>query len=252
MTPKYLCEARDTAAGAKGVAHEGGAGRRSAMAKSVESLGAKLETLDYAFVIVDRPDDVSAAALALAVNQSGAASAKTVAPTTPEDIDKAGKKAVAYGRRVTEAANAVRSSPACGRGLGEGPAAPFSRSVGDALLGEGGPGGAGELLVARLGDAGPVGEGQRRRAGERGREGGESEGLGRGNDLLETRRRAATAASTRGTARSAPGFGNGRRPHRIVAVSAAANAQRRTLRPLRVRPLCRGRQRAKRPRPYRR
>ena len=90
------------AEGAKGVAREGGSGRRAAIAKMTEGLGGKLETFYYAFgdvdayVIVDVPDSISAAAIALAVNQAGSASVKTVVLIPPEDMDKAGKKAVDY------------------------------------------------------------------------------------------------------------------------------------------------------------
>jgi uncharacterized protein with GYD domain len=100
--PKYLIEAHYTAAGAKGVAHEGGTGRRSAISKMVEALGGKLETFYYAFgdvdayVILDVPDSITAAALALAVNQGGGATTKTVVLFTPEEMDKAGKIAVNY------------------------------------------------------------------------------------------------------------------------------------------------------------
>ena len=99
---KYLFEARYTPEGAKGVAREGGSGRRAAIAKMTEGLGGKLETFYYAFgdvdayVIVDLPDSVAAAAAALAVNQGGAASVKTVVLIPPEEVDKAGKKAVEY------------------------------------------------------------------------------------------------------------------------------------------------------------
>lgn len=99
---KYLFEARYTPEGAKGVAREGGSGRRAAIAKMTEGLGGKLETFYYAFgdvdayVIVDLPDNVAAAAAALAVNQGGAASVKTVVLIPPEEVDKAGKKAVEY------------------------------------------------------------------------------------------------------------------------------------------------------------
>ncbi|MGO4872805.1 MAG: GYD domain-containing protein [Roseiarcus sp.] len=100
--PKYLFEAHYTAAGAKGVAKEGGTGRRTAIAKMAEALGGKLESFYFAFggvdayVVVDAPDNVTAAAVALAVNQSGAASVKTVVLITPEEMDKAGKKTVDY------------------------------------------------------------------------------------------------------------------------------------------------------------
>ena len=99
---KYLFEARYTAAGAKGVAQEGGSGRRAAIAKMTESMGGKLESFYYAFggvdayVIADLPDNVSAAAVALAVNQGGGATVKTVVLVTPEDMDKAVKKSVDY------------------------------------------------------------------------------------------------------------------------------------------------------------
>jgi uncharacterized protein with GYD domain len=99
---KYLFEARYTPEGAKGVAKEGGSGRRAAIAKMAEGMGGKLESFYFAFgdvdayVIVDMPDNVSAAAAALAVNQGGAASVKTVVLLAPEDMDKAGKKAVDY------------------------------------------------------------------------------------------------------------------------------------------------------------
>ena len=99
---KYLFEARYTAAGAKGVAQEGGSGRRAAIAKMTESMGGKLESFYYAFggvdayVIADLPDNVSAAAVALAVNQGGGATVNTVVLVTPEDMDKAGKKSVDY------------------------------------------------------------------------------------------------------------------------------------------------------------
>ena len=47
-------------------------------------------------MIIDLPDSVSACAVAPAVNQSGGASVKTVVLIAPEDIDKAGKRAVDF------------------------------------------------------------------------------------------------------------------------------------------------------------
>jgi uncharacterized protein with GYD domain len=99
---KYLFEARYTPEGAKGVAREGGSGRKAAIAKMAEGLGGKLEAFYFAFgdvdayVVVDVPDNITAAAAALAVNQGGAASVKTVVLISPEDMDKAGKKSVDY------------------------------------------------------------------------------------------------------------------------------------------------------------
>ena len=51
--PKYLVEARYTAEGAKGLLRDGGSGRRSAIAKTAESVGGKLETVYFAFGGVD-------------------------------------------------------------------------------------------------------------------------------------------------------------------------------------------------------
>ena len=100
--PKYLLEAHYSTEGAKGVMKEGGSGRRAAVAKMAESVGGKLESFYFAFggvdafVIVDLPDNVTAAAVALAASQSGTSSVKTVVLLTPEDMDKAAKKSIEY------------------------------------------------------------------------------------------------------------------------------------------------------------
>jgi uncharacterized protein with GYD domain len=88
--------------GVKGVMKEGGSGRRAAVAKMAESVGGKLESYYFAFggvdafVVVDLPDNVAAAAVALAVSQTGAASVKTIVLLTPEEMDNAAKKSVEY------------------------------------------------------------------------------------------------------------------------------------------------------------
>src|SRR5450631_548486 len=99
---KYLFEARYTTEGAKGVAREGGSGRRAAVAKMAEGLGGKLESFYFAlgdvdaYVIVDVPDAVSVVAAALAVNQSGVVTVKTVPLLSPEEVDNAAKRTVDY------------------------------------------------------------------------------------------------------------------------------------------------------------
>lgn len=99
---KYMFEARYTAEGAKGLISEGGSARRAAVEKAIAGVGGRLEAFYFgfgdvdAYVIADLPDNVAASAMALAVAQSGRASVKTVALMTPEDIDKAAKKVVAY------------------------------------------------------------------------------------------------------------------------------------------------------------
>lgn len=99
---KYLYQASYTAEGAKGLVREGGTSRRDAIAKLAESLGGKLEAFYFAFgdvdvyAVVEVPDHVGAAAAALAVGQGGGATIKTVVLISPEDMDKAAKKAVTY------------------------------------------------------------------------------------------------------------------------------------------------------------
>ena len=100
--PKYLFEARYTAEGVKGIARDGGTGRRDAVAKACVSAGGKLEAMYFAFgdvdayVIVDMPDNATAAALALAVNQGGTATTNTVVLMTAEEVDAARKKTITY------------------------------------------------------------------------------------------------------------------------------------------------------------
>jgi len=99
---KYLFEGHYTAEGAKGLVRDGGSGRRAAAAKTMESLGGKLEAFYFAFgdvdvyAIFDLPDSVTAAAAALAINQSGVLTGKTIVLIPPEDMDKATKKTVDY------------------------------------------------------------------------------------------------------------------------------------------------------------
>jgi uncharacterized protein with GYD domain len=77
--PKFLMEASYTVEGAKGLAREGGSGRRKTVDETVKSLRGSLESFYYAFgssdvvLIVDLPDAVTAAAVSLAINQTGGA-----------------------------------------------------------------------------------------------------------------------------------------------------------------------------------
>jgi len=77
--PKYLRQVSHTAGGAKGLAAEGGTGRRAAVQQMLDSVGGKLEAFYFAFgsedlvVIADVPDNVSVAALSLRTAAAGAA-----------------------------------------------------------------------------------------------------------------------------------------------------------------------------------
>jgi uncharacterized protein with GYD domain len=100
--PKYLFQARYSPEGAIGLAKEGGTGRRDAVKKHLENVGGKLESMYFAFgdvdcvVIIDLPNNVSAAALSLAVNQSGLIASSTTVLLTPEEMDQAGKTKVHF------------------------------------------------------------------------------------------------------------------------------------------------------------
>jgi uncharacterized protein with GYD domain len=100
--PKYLVKASYTTEGVKGVLKEGGSSRRDTVAKVIEGLGGTMESFYFAFgdddvyATADLPDNVTAAAIALAVNSSGAVNVKTVVLMTPEEIDEASKRTVDY------------------------------------------------------------------------------------------------------------------------------------------------------------
>ena len=127
---KYLAQISYTLEGVKGLLKEGGTKRLEAVEQltkelstaptsvqppmlmsfcSMEALdhlvkgvGGTLEAFYYAFgeydliVIMDLPDNVSAAALSLAVSAGGASKVKTTVLLTPEEIDQATKKSVSY------------------------------------------------------------------------------------------------------------------------------------------------------------
>ena len=100
--PKFLIEASYTLDGVKGVQSAGGSSRRDAVAQVAESVGGEMESFYFAFgdrdafVIVDLPDNESAAAVALTVNAAGGASVKTTVLLTPEEVDAAAQRSVDY------------------------------------------------------------------------------------------------------------------------------------------------------------
>jgi uncharacterized protein with GYD domain len=99
---KYLITASYTTEGVKGLLQAGGTARAEVVRKTVEGLGGRLESLHFAFgaddavVIVDLPDNVSAAALGLAVSATGHINARTTVLLTPEELDAAAKLQVNY------------------------------------------------------------------------------------------------------------------------------------------------------------
>ena len=98
----YLILGSYSPEGAKGVLKNGGTARADAVKKSVKSLGGKVQSFHFAFgaedayIVVDLPDNIAAAALGLAVSSTGLTSVKTVVLLTPAEIDEAAKRQVTY------------------------------------------------------------------------------------------------------------------------------------------------------------
>lgn len=99
---KYLVQANYVGEGIRGLLKEGGTGRRAAVDKSLNSIGASVEAFYYAFgdtdlfIIADAPDNVTMAALSLTVSATGAATVKLTVLLTAEEIDAAAKKTPSY------------------------------------------------------------------------------------------------------------------------------------------------------------
>jgi uncharacterized protein with GYD domain len=99
---KFLLKASYTTDGVKGVLKDGGSARRAAVEETVRGLGGSLESFYFAFgdtdayVVVDLPDNATAAAISLVVNAAGGAQVTTVPLMTPEEADEAAKKSVEY------------------------------------------------------------------------------------------------------------------------------------------------------------
>ncbi|MEE8518351.1 MAG: GYD domain-containing protein [Dehalococcoidia bacterium] len=101
--PKYLIRASYTTEGIRGLLKEGGTGRRASLEKAMASIGGTLESMYFAFgeddavLIVDAPDNASVAAAVLAAGATGSvANLNTTVLLTPEEMDEATKKSVAY------------------------------------------------------------------------------------------------------------------------------------------------------------
>ena len=100
--PKMMIKASYNPEGARGLMKEGGTARVSAVRKLIEGMGGTVEAFYFAygetdaFLIVDMPDEASGLAVSMAVNASGAVRLATIPLITPEHVDAASKKTVAY------------------------------------------------------------------------------------------------------------------------------------------------------------
>ena len=95
--PKYLIQASYLGDGVQGLRQEGGSSRREAVERACASVGGRLDAFYFAFgdsdvvTILDLPDNMTAAGVALLVASSGKVDIKTTVLLTPEEIDSAVK-----------------------------------------------------------------------------------------------------------------------------------------------------------------
>jgi len=93
--PKYLVQASYTTEGIRGLVNDSASGRRADVQAAVKAVGGKVEAFYYSFgvddaiVILDLPNDVTAAALSLTITGTGAVRLRTTPLLTVEDVDKA-------------------------------------------------------------------------------------------------------------------------------------------------------------------
>ena len=100
--PKYLISANYTAEGMEGVRAAGAKSRVDAVSTMLEAMGGRLESFYFAFgdtdvfAILEVPDDEAAAAVAIAINSSGAVSTRTTKLLTVDQVDEALRRSVDY------------------------------------------------------------------------------------------------------------------------------------------------------------
>jgi uncharacterized protein with GYD domain len=100
--PKYMITASYTTKGLEGVRAAGAKSRVDAVSAMLEAVGGHLDSFHFAFgdadvfAMVDLPDDEAAAAVAIAINSSGAVSIHTTKLLTVEQVDDALRRAVDY------------------------------------------------------------------------------------------------------------------------------------------------------------
>lgn len=99
---KYLVIADYGPEGIKGLLEKGGTARSDAVAKAIAGVGGTVESFHFAFgaddayVVVDLPDNVAAASVAMSVSSTGLVGCRVVVLLTPSEIDEAAKRQVDY------------------------------------------------------------------------------------------------------------------------------------------------------------
>lgn len=100
--PAYLWQASYTSQGVKGLMKEGGTKRKAAVKQTIEAAGGKLLSFYFSFGkddvigIAEFPDHATATAVSLSINAAGVVSFRSTVLITPEEMDAATKKSVAY------------------------------------------------------------------------------------------------------------------------------------------------------------
>lgn len=100
--PKYLLEASYTAEGLKGLAKDKASGRVKAVSAAAATLGGNVEAFYFAFgdrdaiLVLDLPDNATAAGFSLAAAASGLVVVTTTPLLTAEEVDRALKVKSGY------------------------------------------------------------------------------------------------------------------------------------------------------------
>jgi uncharacterized protein with GYD domain len=100
--PKFLIVANYTPDGMKGLLREGGSERKKMIADIAGNLDGTLESFYYAFgkddvySIVDLPDNVTAAAMAMHISAGNMVHCTVTVLLTPEEIDKSARTKMYY------------------------------------------------------------------------------------------------------------------------------------------------------------
>ena len=93
--PKYLIQASYTTEGLRGLAKDSASGRRADVQAAVKPLGGSVEAFYYAFgsddvvIILDLPNNITAAAVGLSTAGTGAVRVRTTPLLTVEEVDQA-------------------------------------------------------------------------------------------------------------------------------------------------------------------
>ncbi|AXE85529.1 MULTISPECIES: GYD domain-containing protein [unclassified Streptomyces] len=100
--PKYLFKVKLTPDGLKGLLREGGSARREVVARMVDGLGGRVESMYWAFgdddvyVTAELPGNTSAAAMGMVVSAAGGVRTSTVVLLSADEVDEAVRQQVDY------------------------------------------------------------------------------------------------------------------------------------------------------------